>query len=485
MTQSAAPTDSFFKNSDLTLAEAITIVQDGLKGADYGEFYQEISRSESLAKDSGKYVGVAPGNHDSGFGFRVGQEDRVGYAFSDAFNKAALEDAVKKARAVLNGPSTAAPSTFGRTTQALYTADDPMGGLTLAEKIVKIDALDAYARALDPRVTNVSLSYGAASKDVHIITSDGQSLVDRRPMASLSIGITVTDENGKKETGSALIGGRVTCKDVFNEAAMQSAAKKALEQAKTLLIAQDAPAGIMDVVIGPGWGAIILHEAVGHGLEGDFNRRGSSVYSGKIGQHVAAPGVTVIDQGDLPGERGSLHFDDEGMPSQKNILIENGVLKGYMQDRQNAQLMNVVPTGNGRRQSYEHVPIPRMTNTYFAPGPHDPADIIASVKDGLYITDFSNGQVDTTSGKFNMNATLARRIRDGQLCEWIKGATLIGDGLTVIQSITMVGNDLKLDKSAGMCGKDGQSVPVGCGQPTIRVSNMTIGGPDTGQRPRP
>ncbi|MCE9508590.1 MAG: metalloprotease TldD, partial [Alphaproteobacteria bacterium] len=263
---------------------------------------------------------------------------------------------------------------------------------------------------------------------------------------------------------------------VFNEAAYQEAAQKALKQAQELLIAEEAPAGVMDVVLSPGWAAVILHEAVGHGLEGDFNRRDISVYSGKIGQKVAAAEVTVVDQGDMPGERGSLHFDDEGTPTKENVLIENGILKAYMQDRQNAQLMKAALTGNGRRESYAHVPMPRMTNTYFRNGTHDPADIIKSVKDGLYIADMGGGQVDITSGKFNMNATLAYRIRNGKLCEPVKGVTLVGDGLTVIQSITMVGNDLKIEKSAGACGKNGQSVTVSCGQPTIRVANMTIGG---------
>ncbi len=471
------PSDLFFKDTDLTLKSAITLVQQGLKGADFGEFYQEMSESESLTKEKGAYTSVSVDNSQSGFGFRLGQKEKIGYSFSNIFNKAALKSAIKEAREILApGSVPAVQHPFGKTPQQLYTAQNPMAGMVLQEKIAKIDEIEAYTRTLSPRITNVRLGYSATSKTVHIITADGQSLIDNRPMTTLGIAVTVTDDSGSSETGSAILGGPVGCTEVFSEAAWQAAAKKALHQADTLLIAEDAPAGVMDVVLGPGWPAVILHEAVGHGLEGDFNRRGISAYSGKIGQRVASPEVTVIEQGDMPGERGSLHFDDEGTPTQKNILIEKGVLKMYMQDRQNAQLMGVAPTGNGRRQSYAHTPMPRMTNTYFQNGTHDPADIVASVKDGLYISDMGGGQVDITSGRFNMNATLAYRIRNGKICEPVKGATLVGDGLTVLQSITMVGNDLKLEKSAGICGKNGQSVPVGDGQPTIRVSQMTVGG---------
>ena len=506
MTHQEHSTDIFFKDTDLTPEKTKAIVVEGLKGADFGEFYQETMERESLSKDKGAYTGVSVGDSSSGFGFRVGQGERIGYSFSDVFNEAALKDSVKQSRAVLkeeaqtkeNRPQENFVSKSAKRLYAglkdtvkragglfkpraeekplLYPADNPMAGMTLAEKIAAIDSLEAYAQNLDVGVSNVTLQYSAVSKDVHIITADGQSLVDHRPMASLVVSIAVTDENGKTETGQAILGGRMGCKDVFNEAACRKAADEALQQAKVLLTAGPAPAGVMDVVLSPGWSAVILHEAVGHGLEGDFNRRNISVYSGKLGQTIASPEVTVIDQGDLAGERGSLHFDDEGTPGKKNVLIENGVLKGYMQDRQNAALMGVEPTGNGRRQSYAHLPMPRMTNTYFANGTHAPEDIIKSVKDGLYISDMGGGQVDITSGKFNMNARLAYRIRDGKICEPVKGATLVGDGLTVIQSITMVGNDLKLERSRGNCGKNGQSAVVGCGQPTIRVSNMTVGG---------
>ncbi len=468
----------FFENTDLTLKEAVEIVQAGLQGADFGEFFQEVTDKETLVKDKGTYVTVSLGSSESGFGFRVGQGEKVGYRFSSVFNKAALKGAIEEARKVLDPnkkPSTHKKK-YGAAAPQLYTAENPIKTQLPEEKIAKMDAIENYIKSLDPRITNVTLSYKAQSQAVHIITPDGQSLMDVRPLATMSIAVQLTDKDGNTETGSAIIGGKGNCHDVFDPKIYKEAAKKALKQADTLLIAEDAPAGVMDVVLSPGWSAIILHEAIGHGLEGDFNRKGISVYSGKIGQKIAGDEVTIIDQGDLPGERGSLQFDDEGAPTQQNVLVEKGVLKKYMQDQQNAQLMGVDPTGNGRRESYAHAPMPRMTNTYFANGTHDPEDIIKSVKDGLYISDFSNGQVDIVSGKFNMNATLAYRIRDGKICEAVKGATLTGDGLTVLQSITMVGNDLDIEKSAGVCGKNGQSVVVSCGQPTIRVSNLLVGG---------
>lgn len=477
MGKKSPSTDPFFKGSDLNLEKTKEIVKEGLTGADYGEFYQEITESEALVFDKGEFTTISVGNSKSGFGFRVGKEEKVGYSFSDIFNEAALKDAISETRQVLDGkPVTAKPNTVPAPD---ITAElkNPMDPLTLEEKMKKIQEIEKYVRSLDADIVNVTVSYSSAFKAVHIITADGQSMVDNRPMSTLSISLTVKDKDGKIESGYALAGGREDdCRNVFDPAVYEASAKKALKIGKTLLIAEEAPAGVMDVVLNHGWPAVILHEAIGHGLEGDFNRRSISVYSGKVGQKIAHDEVTVVDQGNMPGERGSLGFDDEGTPTKENVLIEKGVLKGYMQDRQNAQLMGVEPTGNGRRQTYAHTPMPRMTNTYFRAGPHKPEDIIASVKDGIYIEDMGGGQVDITSGKFNMNATLAYRIRNGKLCEPLKGVTLVGDGLTVIKSITMVGNDLKIEKSAGMCGKNGQSVVVSCGQPTVRVSNMTVGG---------
>ena len=469
--------DQFFKGSDLTLEQTITLVREGLKGADYGEFYQEITEGESIVKEKGQFRKIETGNGNAGFSFRVGQGERVGFNHSDEFNAAVLKGAIEKARKILRTDVPAVePKPSGRVEQELYPQINPVKSMPLAEKIEAINQIETFAKSLLPAndgsaILDVGIEYSAASKSVHIITADGKSLTDRKPTAQMSLKVTVKDKDGKVETGQVIMGGRVDCKDIFNKAAYEAAAKEALHQAEELLRAVEAPAGRMDVVLGPGWPSVILHEAVGHGLEADFNRKGISVYNTdkiKIGTRVASDEVTVVEQGDIPGERGSLHFDDEGTPTRRNVLIEKGILKGYINDRQNAQLMNADLTGNGRRQTYAHRPMPRMTNTYFENGRHDPADIIKSVKDG--------GQVDITSGKFNMNATLGYRIRDGKLCEPVKGATLIGDGLEVIGSIAMVGNDLKLEKSRGMCGKNRQSVPVGSGQPTILVKNMTVGG---------
>lgn len=476
MPQNKKSLDQFYQNSDLTPEKAVKHVQKGLAGTDYGEFYQELTASESITKDKGIYVNISAGNSTGGFGFRAGQQDRAGYSYSALFNEKSLQDAISQARQVLHGHSGLQNTNYGQTKQRFYKKGSPFGKDDLAKKIQKIDDIESHVMGLDPNIENVTISYSAGKKDIHIITADGQDLVDERPNTMLSIGITLKGTDDKTVTGTALAGGRVHYKDVFNKTTYEAAAQKALNQARQLLIAKPAPAGQMDVVLSAGWPAVLLHEAVGHGLEGDFNRRGISVYSGKIGQQVAAPGVTIVDQGNMPGERGSIHFDDEGTLPQRNVLVEDGVLKGYMQDRQNAALMNTPLTGNGRRQSYTHMPMPRMTNTFFEAGQYEPDEIIASVKDGLYISDMGGGQVDITSGKFTMKATLAYRIRDGQLCEPVEGATLIGKGLDVIQSIKMIGNDLTLEKSAGSCGKNGQTVPVSCGQPTLRVANMTVGG---------
>jgi TldD protein len=472
-----SPFKKFFTGSDLTPNQAQDIVKEGLKDADYGELYQEIVQTESLVKDKGEYSTVSLGNSKSGFGVRVGKGTRVGYSYSDVFNEAALKQAIDDAQRVLgNDAKMPHKHNFGHAGAPLYDSKNPMASMTLEEKITKIDEIEAYIKAQDPNITNVTIRYTAEARDVHIITSDGKSMIDTRPNVGLAIMVQVTDEHGNSEVGREIIGGPVDCTDIFDEKNYKKAADHALTQAKLLLIAEEAPAGEMEVVLNQGWPSVLLHEAVGHGLEGDFNRRDISVYSGEVGKKVASDEVTVIDQGNMPGERGSLHFDDEGIPTQKNVLIENGVLKKYMQDRQNAMLMGTTPTGNGRRESYKHTPMPRMTNTYFKPGKHNPADIIKSVKDGLFIADMGGGQVNITSGKFNMNATLCFRIKDGKLGKPVKGATLVGDGLGVIQSIKMVGNDLLIEKGKGMCGKSGQKVRVASGQPTIRVSNMTVGG---------
>ncbi|MCB9996190.1 MAG: metalloprotease TldD [Rhodospirillales bacterium] len=477
MTKTHPDLETFFKGSDLTPEKTAALVKEGLEGSDYGELYQERVIWESLAKDQGQYVNISTGNSAAGFGFRIGKGERVGYAYADTFNEAALKEAIAEARLVLDGNEPAAkPQASGSVKQQLYPVSSMLNDMTLAEKIAAMDEIETYVRQLDEKIKNVSLSFQSREQTVHVNAGD-QSLVDNRPMTSLRIDVMVEDENGKNEVGYASIGGPMGCKDVFNKAAWQKAAHKAHDMAKTLLVAEDAPSGVMDVVLASGWPAVILHEAVGHGLEGDFNRKGISVYSGKMGTQVANPAVTIVDQGDMPGERGSLHFDDEGIPTQENVLVENGILKAYMHDRQSALLTGEKPTGNGRRESYRDLPMPRMTNTYFRPGNDTPEDIIKSVKDGIYIAEMAGGNVDITSGRFTMQATLAYKIRDGKICEPLKGATLVGEGHEVIKTITKVGNDLKLEKSSGTCGKDGQGVPVGIGQPTILATGMTVGGP--------
>ncbi len=466
--------DTFFGNSDLTPSETIRLVQDGLNGTDFGEFFQEIRGDETIVKSKGKYT-TFDMSATSGFGFRAGAGERVGYCYSDIFNKVALKDAIKQSRQALNGYHGSQDMSFACSPVKFYPNVNPLQSLAMSERVKKIDEIEAYALSLSSNITNVTITCRVRGKAVQIITADGQQLLDNRPLSSLNIAITYK-ENDTITSASKSIGGRVDVHELFDEDGYKSAAINALKEARILQNAADAPAGEMDIVLSPGWSGVLLHEAVGHGLEGDFNRKGISVYSGKIGQQVAAKGVTVIDQGNMIGERGSLHFDDEGTPTQQNVLIEDGVLKGYMQDRQNANLMNSALTGNGRRETYKHAPMPRMTTTYFQNGTYEPDEIIKSVKDGLYIASMGGGQVDITSGKFNMAATLAYRIKNGVIREPIKGAMLIGDGLKVIESISMVGNDLELSRASGMCGKNGQSIPAGIGQPTIRVAKMTIGG---------
>ncbi len=465
----------FYGGTDLTLEQTIKLVQAGLRKAEYGEFYLESYESTGLVKQGGIYQTQLP-QRRYGFGFRVGFQDKIGYAYSDQFNKAALVETIKIARNALKGCHGTQRVGFGSHAPTFYSQEDPIGSMLITDKIKKIDEIESYILSLDPNIVHTSISYGAAAQNVHIITADGTALFDCRPNAHLGVSLALQDKNGNVEMGSCGLGGVVLSDDILHGDLWKEKVKEALQQARSLLEAKPAPAGKMDVVLGNGWPAVLLHEAIGHGLEGDFNRRGISAFSGKVGQRVAAPNVTIVDQGDLPGERGSLHFDDEGTPTQRNVLVENGILTGYMQDRQNAFLMGVPLTGNGRRQGYNKQPIPRMTNTFFEAGKLAPEAILASVKNGIYIKELGGGEVDITSGDFNMRATLAYRIRNGKICEPLKGASIIGKGRDVIQGITMMGNDLALERTYGSCGKSGQSVSVACGQPTILVSNMEIGG---------
>ncbi|OIN87628.1 MAG: hypothetical protein AUJ12_01170 [Alphaproteobacteria bacterium CG1_02_46_17] len=465
----------FYGGTDLALEQTVKLVQKGLQRAEYGELYVESYETTGLVKENGFYKTRLP-QREYGFGFRVGHQEKIGFAYSDQFNKASLAAAIKAAREALNGHHGTQRVGFGCHLPSFYSQEDPIGSIHITDKIKKIDEIEAYILSLDPNIIHASISYGASAKNVHIITADGTALFDCRPNAHLGLSLALQDNNGNMEMGSASLGGVVLSDDILHGDLWKEKVEEALQQARLLLKAKPAPAGEMDVVLGNGWPAVLLHEAIGHGLEGDFNRRGISAFSGKVGQRVAAPHVTIVDQGNLPDERGSLHFDDEGTPTKRNVLVENGILTGYMQDRQNAFLMGVPLTGNGRRQGYRKPPIPRMTNTFFEAGDLSPEEIISSVRNGIYIKELGGGEVDITSGKFNMRATLAYRIQNGKICEPLKGASLIGEGRDVIQGITMMGNDLALEKTYGSCGKDGQTVSVGCGQPTLLVPNMTVGG---------
>ena len=357
----------------------------------------------------------------------------------------------------------------------LYTDADPIAGASFAVKLETLKAIDDYLRALDPRVVQVSASLAASLQEVEILRPDGLSVKDTRPMTRLNVSVIV-EQNGRRESGSAGGGGRVGLDGLMAPDNWQDKAREALRVAVVNLDAVPAPAGVMDVVLGPGWPGILLHEAIGHGLEGDFNRKGSSAFAGLMGETIAARGVTVLDDGTIPDRRGSITIDDEGTPSGKNVLIQDGVLVGYMQDRQNARLMGVKATGNGRRQSYAHTPMPRMTNTYMLGGDAEPGDLVADLRDGIYAVGFGGGQVDITNGKFVFSCTEAYRVVNGKIGPPVKGATLIGDGATALRHIRGIGNDMALDPGMGNCGKAGQWVPVGVGQPTLMIGGLTIGG---------
>ena len=401
--------------------------------------------------------------------------ETAGYAHSTTIDEHALRRAAETARlAVGAGGGVLAAGPKG-TNSALYADVDPVEQTPFAVKVDTLREIDAFARDLDPRVVQVSATLSAVYQEVVILRPEGRLVSDVRPMARLNVSVIV-EENGRRESGGAGAGGRHGLEGLITRGHWESAVREALRIATVNLGAEAAPAGVMDVVLGPGWPGILLHEAVGHGLEGDFNRKGSSAFAGLMGQQVAAKGVTVLDDGTIPDRRGSLTVDDEGTPSGKNVLIEDGVLVGYMQDRQNARLMGVEPTGNGRRESFAHIPMPRMTNTYMLAGEADPADMVAELQDGIHAVGFGGGQVDITSGKFVFSCTEAYRVRNGKRGAPVKGATLIGDGATALRKIRAIGNDLQLDPGIGNCGKAGQWVPVGVGQPSLLIGGLTVGG---------
>ena len=444
------------------------------KRLDAAELYFEASESETWRLEDGRIKGGV--SMDQGVGVRAIHGEKTGFAYADEIHVDALQRAAGVAREIAAADGDSKVCAWQKSAPVpLYPEQNPLLATDCETKLQQLKALDAMARAMDPRVKEVTVSVAASHRTVMVSDMDGHMAADVRPLVRLNVSI-LAEQGGRRESGSAGGGGRFGYERLFAEGKPERWLREAVESALLNLESEDAPAGVMTVVLGHGWPGILLHEAVGHGLEGDFNRRGASAFSGRIGEQVAAPECTVVDDGSLPGRRGSLTVDDEGTPGQCTTLIENGILRGYMQDKHNARLSGMPLTGNGRRESYAHLPMPRMTNTYMLPGKHDPQEIISSTKRGVYATQFGGGQVDITSGQFVFSASSAYLIEDGRITRPLKGATLIGNGPDVITKIDMVGTDLELDEGIGVCGKDGQQVPVGVGQPTLRISGLTVGG---------
>ena len=453
--------------------EAQRLAARHLAGHDDGELYLQYRVSEAFGFDDGR-LKTADYNSASGFGLRGVTGETTAFAHANEISAAAIERAAATLK--LLDPAKAKPSAPpARTNQAMYGAEDPLALVPFADKVALCQRIDAAARARDPRVEQVSVGLSASWSVIEILRADGFVARDVRPLTRLNVSIVARDGD-RRETGFHGLGGRHLYTPLFEEAEWSHAIDIALGQALINLEAVPAPAGEMTVVCGPGWPGVLLHEAVGHGLEGDFNRKGTSAFSGRIGERVAAPGVTVVDDGAIHERRGSLTIDDEGTPTGRTVLIENGILKGYLQDRLNARLMGMAPTGNGRRESFAHAPMPRMTNTFMLAGKDDPDELVGRVKDGVYAKSFGGGQVDITNGKFVFSCTEAYRIRNGKLAEPLKGATLIGDGPSVLTRVKGIGNDLELDPGVGICGKAGQSIPAGVGQPTLLIDGLTVGG---------
>jgi len=477
MSDLSATDDLFFARTGLDKPRAEALVAETLHSCDDGELFLEYCQSESLTFDDGRLKN-ASFDTSQGFGLRAVSGETTGYAHSSEISEAAIKRAGETVKTVHGGKGGAFADPPPSTNLRLYDDLNPLGEIAFAEKVKLLAKIDAYARAKDSRVKQVMASLAGEWQAVRIIRPDGSHASDIRPLVRLSVSITAG--NGKHmEQGSYGSGGRHGFAHWFEGDSWKHSVDEALRQALVNLDSVPAPAGEMTVVLGPGWPGILLHEAIGHGLEGDFNRKKTAAFSGLLGQRIAAKGVTVVDDGTLENRRGSLTIDDEGTPAQNTMLIEDGILKGYMQDRMNARLMGVAPTGNGRRQSHGHVPMPRMTNTYMLNGDHDPQEIIGSVNKGIYAVNFGGGSVDITSGKFVFSASEAYLIEDGKIGPAVKGATLIGNGPDVLTKVSMIGNDMKLDDGVGTCGKDGQHVPVGVGQPSLKIDGLTIGGTDT------
>ena len=444
-------------------------------GVDYADLYFQVSRNESWTLEDG-IIREGSFNLDQGVGVRANSGEKTGFAYSDELLLPALEQAAGAARAIARQGQDKRVQAWNRTSaKSLYSSSDPTSSIDDTQKTALLSEIDAATRDLDSRVEQVIVSLASSQDLILLAASDGTMAADIRPLIRLNVSV-ILEQDGRREQGYAGGGARTDLNYFLDGDIPMDFAREAVRQAIVQLEAQAAPAGSMPIVLGPGWPGILLHEAVGHGLEGDFNRKGTSAFSGKVGQKVASTLCTIVDDGTLPDRRGSLSVDDEGTPGQYSVLVEDGILKGYMQDKLNARLMGVESTGNGRRESFAHTPMPRMTNTYMLAGPHDPEEIIASVEKGIYAPNFGGGQVDITSGKFVFSASEAYLIEKGKITTPIKGAMLIGDGPEALTKISMVGNDLQLDSGVGTCGKEGQSVPVGVGQPTLKIDEITVGG---------
>ncbi len=450
-------------------------------GVDYADLYFQVSRNESWTLEDG-IIREGSFNLDQGVGVRAVSGEKTGFAYSDELLMPALEQAAGAAKAIARQGQEKSVQAWSRTqAKALYPSDDPTSSIGDKQKTALLSEIDAATRDLDSRVEQVIVSLASSQDLILLAASDGTMAADCRPLIRLNVSV-ILEQDGRREQGYSGGGARTDLNYFLDGDIPMEFAHEAVRQAVVQLEAIAAPAGTMPIVLGPGWPGILLHEAVGHGLEGDFNRKGTSAFSGKVGQKVASPICTIVDDGTLPDRRGSLSVDDEGTPGQYSVLVEDGVLKGYMQDKLNARLMGVESTGNGRRESFAHIPMPRMTNTYMLAGPHDPDEIIASVDQGIYAPNFGGGQVDITSGKFVFSASEAYLIENGKVTTPVKGAMLIGDGPEALNKISMVGNDLKLDSGVGTCGKEGQSVPVGVGQPTLKIDEITVGGTGSATR---
>jgi len=474
MSDIATADSLFFDRTGMDRARVDRLAGDALNGADDGELFLEYTQSESLVFDDGR-LKSATFDESQGFGLRALAGEATGYAHASELSEDAIARASTTVRAVLAGHSGTQAAGPRGTNRALYAPVNPLREMPFERKVKLLEGIDEYARSRDGRIRQVSASLLGEWQAVLIVRGDGRRAADIRPLVRLNVSVVV-EQDGRMEAGYDGAGGRAAYDGWFEPANWRGQVDEALRQALVNLESVPAPAGEMPVVLGPGWTGVLLHEAVGHGLEGDFNRKRTSTFSGRIGEQVAARGVTVVDDGTMADRRGSLTIDDEGTPTGRAVLIEDGILKGYMQDRLNARLMGVAPTGNGRRESYAHHPMPRMTNTFMLAGGEAPEDILKSVDKGLYCVHFGGGQVDITGGKFTFSCTEAYRIEGGKVGAPVKGATLIGNGPEVMNRVSMIGHDLELDHGIGTCGKNGQGVPVGVGQPTVRVDAITVGG---------